>query len=92
MPDSVAVAVDPKAVLRILHSDSGANTLINLRVDGGESRVMVKEYQLDPVTHALAARRFLPARDGPDDHRDRAGADQGRAEGREDCRAACSTS
>jgi len=40
-------------VLRILHSDSGANTLINLKFDGGESRVMVKEYQLDPVTHHL---------------------------------------
>ncbi|HEY6359702.1 MAG TPA: 50S ribosomal protein L25 [Vicinamibacterales bacterium] len=52
-PASVAVAVDPKAVLRILHSDSGANTLINLTVEGSESRVMVKEYQLDPVTHAL---------------------------------------
>jgi large subunit ribosomal protein L25 len=52
-PQGVAVAVDPKSVLRILHSDSGANTLINLKLDGSESRVMVKEYQLDPVTHAL---------------------------------------
>jgi large subunit ribosomal protein L25 len=52
-PEGVAVSVDPKAVLRILHSESGANTLINLRVDGAESRVMVKEYQLDPVTHQL---------------------------------------
>ena len=52
-PEGVAVAVDPKALLRILHSESGANTLINLKVDGGESRVMVKEYQLDPITHAL---------------------------------------
>ena len=52
-PEGVAVAVDPKEVFRILHSDSGANTLINLRVDGGEARVMVKEYQLDPVTHKL---------------------------------------
>jgi large subunit ribosomal protein L25 len=52
-PQGVAVSVDPKAVLRILHSDSGANTLINLKLDGGESRVMVKEYQLDPITHAL---------------------------------------
>jgi large subunit ribosomal protein L25 len=52
-PEGVAVAVDPKTVLRILHSDSGANTLINLKLDGGESRVMVKEYQLDPITHAL---------------------------------------
>ena len=52
-PEGVALAVDPKAVLRILHSESGANTLINLRVDGAEARVMVKEYQLDPVTHQL---------------------------------------
>jgi large subunit ribosomal protein L25 len=52
-PQSVAVAVDPKAVLRILHSESGANTLINLKFDGSESRVMVKEYQLDPVSHSL---------------------------------------
>jgi large subunit ribosomal protein L25 len=50
---ATAVAVDPKAVLRILHSESGANTLINLRVDGAEARVMVKEYQLDPITHQL---------------------------------------
>jgi len=53
LPEGVAVAVDPKAVLKILHSDSGANTLISLKLDGGESRVMVKEYQLDPITHAL---------------------------------------
>ena len=53
VPESIAVAVDPKAVLRILHSDSGANTLITLSLDGGQSRVMVKEYQLDPMTHQL---------------------------------------
>ena len=52
-PEGVALAVDPKSLLRILHSDSGANTLINLRVDGTEARVMVKEYQLDPITHQL---------------------------------------
>ena len=52
-PESVPVSVDPKAVMKILRSDSGANTLITLRVAGDESRVMVKEYQIDPVTHAL---------------------------------------
>ena len=52
-PEGVALSVDPKAMLRILHSDSGANTLINLRVDGSEARVMIKEYQLDPITHQL---------------------------------------
>ena len=52
-PEGVSVAVDPKEVLRILHSEAGANTLINLKLDGRQSRVMVKEYQLDPVTHRL---------------------------------------
>jgi large subunit ribosomal protein L25 len=53
-PEGVPVSVDPKQVLRILHSESGANTLITLKVDGGSAaRVMVKEYQLDPITHQL---------------------------------------
>src|SRR6185503_7840793 len=52
-PEGVALTVDPKALLRILHSESGANTLITLRVEGTEARVMVKEYQLDPITHHL---------------------------------------
>jgi large subunit ribosomal protein L25 len=52
-PEGIPLGVDPKALLHILHSDSGANTLINLKFDGGESRVMVKEYQLDPITHRL---------------------------------------
>jgi large subunit ribosomal protein L25 len=52
-PQGVPVAADPKEVLRILHSEAGANTLITLKLDGSESQVMVKEYQLDPVTHQL---------------------------------------
>jgi large subunit ribosomal protein L25 len=47
------IAVDPKVLLRILHSESGVNTLISLSVDGASTRVLVKEYQLDPVTHKL---------------------------------------
>lgn len=52
-PVGVAVAAAPKDVLRILRSEAGANTLITLTLDGRESQVMVKEYQLDPVTHQL---------------------------------------
>ena len=48
-----SVAVDPKVLSRILHSDSGANTLITLKLDDGEKRVMIREYQLDPITHHL---------------------------------------
>ena len=57
--DAVQVAVDPKAVMRILHSESGANTLITLKLGGSESRVMVKEYQLDPITHKLLHADFF---------------------------------
>jgi large subunit ribosomal protein L25 len=52
--EATAVAVDPKVLSRILHSESGVNTLINLEVDGeAASRVIVKEYQLDPVNGRL---------------------------------------
>ncbi len=52
-PQATAIAVDPKVLQRILHSGLGANTLIGLHVGDDESRVMIREYQLDPVTHAL---------------------------------------
>lgn len=46
------VEVDPKPFLKILHSSSGFNTLITLKVQGGgDARVLVREVQLDPVTH-----------------------------------------
>ncbi len=50
---AVEISVDPKALLRILHSDSGVNTLIGLNLEGGDTRVLVKEYQLDPIDHKL---------------------------------------
>ena len=49
-----SLSVDPKALLRILHSESGVNTLISLKIDGGgDTRVLVKEYQLHPVEQQL---------------------------------------
>jgi large subunit ribosomal protein L25 len=50
---AVEIAVDPKALMRILHSDSGVNTLIGLSLEGSATRVLVKEYQLDPIDHRL---------------------------------------
>ena len=39
-----SVAVSPKDLLRILRSESGANTIITMRVEGGEeARVLVKD-------------------------------------------------
>src|SRR5512145_1387363 len=50
---ALEIAVDPKVLSRILHSESGVNTLIGLTLDGSDTRVMVKEYQLDPIDHKL---------------------------------------
>jgi large subunit ribosomal protein L25 len=52
-PVGVPVTVDPKGLMRILRSDSGVNTLITLKLDGDATQVLVKEYQLDPITQAL---------------------------------------
>ena len=44
----------PKEMMRILHSASGVNTLITLNGPGESTqRVLVREFQLDPVTQAL---------------------------------------
>ncbi|MEP6918685.1 MAG: 50S ribosomal protein L25, partial [Acidobacteriota bacterium] len=50
---AVPIAVDPKMLLRILHSEAGVNSLIGLALNGGNTRVLVKEYQLDPIGHKL---------------------------------------
>jgi large subunit ribosomal protein L25 len=61
--DATAIAVDPRALLKILHSESGANTLISLKLGGGgDARVLIKEYQLDPVTHAVLHADFYRVR------------------------------
>ena len=53
----VPVSVDPKSFMRIIHSKSGMNTLITLKVPGEtDSRVLVKAVQLDPISnHPLHA-------------------------------------
>jgi large subunit ribosomal protein L25 len=57
---NVPVAVDPKPLLRILHSHSGVNTLITLKLDGeGDSRVLVKDFLLDPITHSMLHADFV---------------------------------
>ncbi len=51
---ATSIAVTPKALLKILHSESGQNTLISLKLDGaGDTRVLVKDFQLDPITHQV---------------------------------------
>jgi large subunit ribosomal protein L25 len=52
--EATPIAVPPKALLKILHSESGQNTLISLKLPGGgDTRVLVRDFQLDPITHQL---------------------------------------
>jgi large subunit ribosomal protein L25 len=52
--DATAISVEPKALRKILHSEAGANTLISLKLaGGGDARVLVKDYLLDPITHQI---------------------------------------
>jgi large subunit ribosomal protein L25 len=52
--EATPIAVPPKALLKILHSESGQNTLISLKLAGtSDTRVLVKDFQIDPVTHEV---------------------------------------
>src|SRR5579863_3982025 len=52
--DAVAVAVNPKDVNKILHSNTGHNTIFNLSVqDGEDTPVMIVDWQTDPVRENL---------------------------------------
>jgi large subunit ribosomal protein L25 len=52
-PEATPITVNPKSLMKILHSQSGANTLITLKLEGESPKVMLKEFQLDPVSHHL---------------------------------------
>jgi large subunit ribosomal protein L25 len=51
----VSVVLEPKSLLQILHSESGANTIFQLSLEGDDQRrhVMIKDYQTDPVKDRL---------------------------------------
>jgi large subunit ribosomal protein L25 len=52
--EALAVAVEPRALSKILHSEAGVNSIIELHVQDGERvRVLVKDYLLNPIDHAL---------------------------------------
>ena len=52
--EPVPVAVSPKAILQIVHSASGYNTIFNLDIEGRENTpVMVVDHQNDPIRGTL---------------------------------------
>lgn len=52
--DAVAVTVDPKVITKILHSDSGHNTIFDLNVEGSPVvKAMVVDWQHEPLKGKL---------------------------------------
>jgi large subunit ribosomal protein L25 len=52
--DAVAVSVDPKVITKILHSDSGHNTIFDLDVTGSSLvKAMIVDWQHEPIKGAL---------------------------------------
>ena len=48
--DSIAVSVDPKDLERILRTGAGHNTIFELTFEGNAKNVLIRDFQVDPVT------------------------------------------
>src|ERR1700678_830286 len=52
--EAVAVTVDPRVITKILHSDSGHNTIFDLDVTGASVvKAMIVDWQHEPIKGAL---------------------------------------
>jgi len=50
---AVTVSVDPRQVSRILHSETGHNTVFDLAMDGERSKAMIVDWQYEPIKGSL---------------------------------------
>ena len=50
---SVAVEVDPKQILRILHSESGHNSIFDLEIGSAKAKAMIVDWQYEPIKGSL---------------------------------------
>ena len=50
---AVAVEVDPKQIQKILHSETGHNTIFDLAVAGSTAKVMIVDWQYEPIKGKL---------------------------------------
>jgi large subunit ribosomal protein L25 len=50
---AVPVAVDPRQVSRILHSETGHNSVFDLALDGERTKAMIVDWQYEPIKGSL---------------------------------------
>jgi large subunit ribosomal protein L25 len=51
--DSLSVSVDPRVVTRILHSETGHNTIFDLTLNGEKTKAMIVDWQYEPIKGKL---------------------------------------
>jgi large subunit ribosomal protein L25 len=51
--ESIAVTVNPKQISRILHSESGHNTVFDLKVGSDQTKAMIVDWQYEPIKGTL---------------------------------------
>src|SRR3984957_1140638 len=52
--DAIAVTVDPRIITKILHSESGHNTIFDLNVEGSAVvKAMIVDWQNEPIKGKL---------------------------------------
>jgi len=56
---TVAVSVSPKEVGAVLHSPAGTSTLFDVEFEGRRRKVLLKDYQMDPLRGSLLHADFL---------------------------------
>src|SRR5438874_5108532 len=50
---ALPISVDPRQVSRILHSETGHNTIFDLSVDGERTKAMIVDWQYEPIKGSL---------------------------------------
>lgn len=50
---AMSVSVDPRQVSRILHSETGHNTVFDLALDGERTKAMIVDWQYEPIKGSL---------------------------------------
>ena len=51
--NALAISVDPKQITRILHSETGHNTIFDLQLEGEKTKAMIVDWQYEPIKGAL---------------------------------------
>src|SRR5882724_8410880 len=51
--DALALSLDPRQVSRILHSETGYNTVFELELDGNRTKAMIVDWQYEPIKGSL---------------------------------------